>query len=65
VAVVPVVGLVLDVSRVNGDTTSLLFWGLVNLCVAGELCTTLAGKDLGDCSSQGGFTVIDVTYIGS
>ena len=61
----PVVGLVLDVGRVNSNTTSLFFRGLINFGVAGELGTTLAGKDLGDRSGQSGFTVIDVTYVGS
>ena len=63
-AIVPVIGLVLDVSGVDSDTTSLLFRSLVNFGVAGELGTTLAGKDLGDCGGQSGFTVIDVTYVG-
>ena len=64
VAIMPVTGLVLDVGRVNGDTTSLFLRSLVNFGVAGELGTTFAGKDLGDRSSQCSFTMIDVTYTG-
>jgi len=63
-AIVPVVGLVLDVSGVDSDTASLFFRSLVDFGVADELGTTLAGKDLGDCGGQSGFTVIDVTYVG-
>jgi len=64
VAIVPVVGLVFDVGRVDGNSTSLFFRSFVNFGIAGELGTSLAGKDLGDCSSQSGFTMIDVTYGG-
>ena len=63
-AIMPVVGLVLDVGRVNGDTTGLFFRGLVNFGIVSELGTTLAGKDLGDRSGQGRFAVINVTYTG-
>ena len=65
VAIVPVAGLVLDVGGVNSDTTSLFFRGLIDFGVTGELGTTFAGKDLGDCGGQSGFTVINVTYAGS
>ena len=40
VAVVTGSGLILDVSRVDGDTTSLLLGSLVDLVVVGELGTT-------------------------
>ena len=61
VAIVPVVGLVFDVGGVDCNTTSLFFRSLIDFGIAGEFGTTFAGKDLGDCSSQSGFTVIDVT----
>ena len=61
VTIVPAVGLVFYVGRVNCNTAGLFFWSLINFGIAGELGTTLAGKDLGDCSSQSGFTVIDMT----
>jgi len=61
-AIVPVAGLVLDVGRVDGDTASLFFRSLVNLGIACELGTTLAGKDLCYRSSQSSFTMIDVAY---
>ena len=64
-AIVPVVGLILNVGRVDCDTASLFFRSLVDFCIAGEFCTTSAGENLGDCSSQGSFTVIDMTYPGS
>lgn len=65
VAIVPVVGLVLDVGRVNCDTTSFFFRGFIDFCIAGELGTTSAGKNFGDCSGQSGFTVINMAYVAS
>lgn len=53
--------LVLDMRRVDSDTTSLLFRCLVNLVVVGELGSSILGEDLGDSSSQGGLAVVDVT----
>jgi hypothetical protein len=64
VTIMPVVGLVLDVSRIDSNTAGLFFWSLVDFGIVSELGTTLASKDLGDCSSQSGFTVIDVTSAG-
>ena len=63
-AIVPILRLVLNMSRVNGDATSLLFRSLVYLSVVGEFGTTLAGKDLGDRCGQSSFTMIDVTCAG-
>ena len=54
-------GLVLDVGRVNGDTASLLFRGLVNLVVVGELGTASLGKDLGNGGGQCSLSMIDVS----
>ena len=64
VAIVPVLGLVLDVSGADSNTTSPFPRNLVGFGVASGLGTILAGKDLGDCGGQSGFTLIDVTYVG-
>lgn len=60
VAVVAVVGLIFDMGRVDGDTTGLLFWSFVDLAVVGELGTTRGRQHLGDSSSQGRLSVVDV-----
>lgn len=62
-AVVPVVGLIFDVGRVNGDTTSPLLRRFVDICVVGELRTTTLCEHLGDSGGQGGLSVIDVAWI--
>ena len=61
VTVVPVVGLVLDVSRVDGDTASTLLRRFVNISVVGELRAALLSKDLGDSRGKGGLSVVNVT----
>lgn len=61
VSVMSVLGLVLNVSGRDGDTSGLLLGGLVDLVVVLELGTSAAGQGLGDGSSQGGLSVIDVT----
>lgn len=53
-------GLVLNVSGVDGDTTGLLFGGLVDLAVVGELGTTIGRQDLGDSSSQCSLSMINM-----
>ena len=63
VTIVSVGGLVLDVCGVNGDTTSHLFRGLVNLSIVGELGTSLLSKSFCDGSSQSSLSVIDVTLM--
>ena len=60
VAVVPVVGLVLDVCRVDSDTTGLLLWRLVDAGIVGERSTTLRGENLGNGSSKCCLSVVDV-----
>lgn len=62
-AIMPVVGLVLDMGRVDGDTTSPLLRRFVDICVVRELCTTTLCKHFGNSGSQGGLSVIDVTWI--
>ena len=61
-AVVPVVGLVLDVCRVDGDTTGLLLGRLVDAGIVGEGCTTLGREDLSDSSRQRRLAVIDMAW---
>lgn len=61
VTVVPVLGLILDVRRVDSDTTSTFLRGLVNVSVVGELSASTLGEDFGDSSGQSGLSVIDVT----
>ena len=61
-AIVTCFTLVLDVSRVDSDTTGLLLRCLVNLRVVGELSRALLGENLRDGSSQGGLAMIDVAY---
>jgi hypothetical protein len=47
-AVVAILGLVLHMGRVNGDTTSLLLRRLINLCIVDELASSLCSKDFGN-----------------
>ena len=60
VTVVSVVGLVLDVCGVDGDTTGLLLRRFVNLRIVGELSRALLSEDPGNGSSQRGLAVVDV-----
>jgi hypothetical protein len=53
-AVVTIRSLVLDVGRVDSDTTSLLLRGLINLCVVDELASSLFSEDFCNGCSQGG-----------
>lgn len=61
-AIVPVVGLVLDVGRVDGDTASLLLGRLVNAGVVGERCSTLGRQNLRNGGSERRLSVVNVTY---
>lgn len=54
------VRLVLNVRRVDGDTTGLLFRGLVDLVVVGELGTSLLGQNLSNGSGQRCLSVVNV-----
>ena len=57
-----VVGLVLNVSGVDRDTTSLLLRSLIDLVVGGELGAVRVGQgqNLRDRSGQGGLAVVDM-----
>lgn len=48
VAIVAPIRFVLDVRRVDSDTTSFLLRSLINLGVVREFCSTFVGEDLGD-----------------
>jgi len=53
-AVVAIWSLVLNMGRVNGNTTSLLLRRLINLCIVDELASSLSSEDFCNRSSQGG-----------
>lgn len=66
VGIVPVLGLVLDVSGGDGNSTSLLLGCLVDLVVVGEGGrAVLARKVLGDSRGEGRLTVVDVLREGT
>ena len=60
VSVVTLVGLVLNVSGVDRDTTSLLFGSLVDGSVVLELSLTLHSQILGDSGGQSGLAVVNM-----
>jgi hypothetical protein len=60
-SVMPVVGLILDVSRVDCDTTGLLLRGAVDLGIVREGGATLARQDLGNGGGEGCLAVVDVS----
>ena len=61
-SVVTLLGLVLDVRDINGNTAFLLFWSLIDLAEIIFLVQirVLVVQNLGDCCSQGSLTVINV-----
>ena len=61
VSVVTLLGLVLNVSGVDCDTTLSLLRSLIDHVVSFELSLALKGKPLGDSSGGGGLTVVYVT----
>ena len=58
--IVPLVTLILDVRRVDSDTTGLLLGRFVNLLVVCELGTSALREDLSDGCRQGSLAMIDV-----
>ena len=62
-SVVTLLGLVLDVGDVNGNTTIALFRSVVDLVERGELVQigVLVVQHLGDSCSGSGFTMVNVT----
>lgn len=63
VAVVTGVRLVLDVRRVNGDTTSSFFGRAVNVRIVGEGSTTSFCESFCDSSGEGCLAVVDVAWV--
>ncbi len=61
VGVVTLVGLILNVSGVDGDTALALLGSLVDAGVVLVLSLALQSQVLGDGSGQGGLAVVDVT----
>ena len=57
----PAARLVLDVCRVNGNTTSALLGRLVDVSVVGELRASLLCEDFGDSRSQSGLSMVDMS----
>ena len=55
-----ILGLILYVSGVDGDTTLSLLGSLIDVCIVLELCKALEGKILGDSCSKSGFTMVNV-----
>lgn len=60
-AVVAVLGLVLDVGDVDGDAASLLLRRVVDVGVELRFGEIFVGEDLCDGGCEGGFAVIDVS----
>ncbi len=61
VSIVTLIGLILNVSGVDGDAALSLFGGLIDVGVVHELGVALQGQNLGDSSGQSGLTVVNVT----
>ena len=61
VSIVTSVGLILNVSGVDRDTTSALLGSLIDVGIVHELCVALQSQVLGDSSGQSGLAVVNVT----
>ena len=61
VCIVSVVRLILDVSGVDGDSSGLLLWSVVDLVVAQKLVTELSCAIHCNCGCKSCFTVVNVT----
>jgi len=59
-AVVPLLSLVFEGCSIDGDTSGLLLWGLVDVGVVSEGRLALLGEELGDGGSERGFSVINM-----
>ena len=60
VSVVSLVGLVLNMSGVDGDTTFSFLWSLIDLIISLELSLAFQGQSFGDSSGQSCFAVVNV-----
>ena len=61
VSVVTSIGLVLDVSGVDRNTTSALLGSLIDVGIVHEVCVALQCQILGDSGGQSGLAVVNVT----
>src|SRR5699024_4321898 len=61
VSIVTALGLILNVSGVDGNTTLSLFGSLIDISIINEISAAAQVQNLGDSSSQGGFTMVNVT----
>ena len=61
VSIVTSVGLILNVSGVDRDTTSTLLRSLIDVGVVHEVCVALQSQVLGDGGGQSGLAVVNVT----
>ena len=61
VGIVTLRGVVLNVSGIDRDTTSLLFRSLIDAGVIHEIGVALQSQNLGDSGSQSGLAVVNVT----
>jgi hypothetical protein len=61
VSIVTMIGLILNVSGVDGDTTLLLLGSLIDAGVIGVISITEQRQVLGDSGGQGGLAVVNVT----
>jgi len=60
-SVVTSVGLILNVSGVDRDTTSTLLRSLIDVGIIHEVCVALQSQVLGDSGGQSGLAVVNVT----
>ena len=60
-AVVPIARLILNVCRVDSDSTRSLLRRLVDVSIVCELSATSFSENLGDSSGESGFPVVDMT----
>ena len=61
VSIVTSVGLILNVSGVDRDTTSALLGSLIDVGIIHEVCVALQCQILGDSGGQSGLAVVNVT----
>lgn len=59
--IVSLVSLIFERGSIDGDTSCLFFWGLVDLAVFQVLCVLLSGEHLGDGGCESCLSVIDVS----
>jgi len=60
VAVMPVLSFILDGGGVDGNTSGLLLWRLVDVCIVLEGRGSFLREVLGDGCGQGGLAVINM-----